>query len=58
MNMVYYHWLIKKPIWPIIRQNRARHEIQVKIKGKRKWSQPASREARCAVTSHEPRGKI
>ena len=52
--------LIKKPILPIARQNRARCEVQAESQGEG-WSQgdaAATREARCEVASHEPCGKI
>ena len=31
VNMFYYHWLIKKLLWPMARQNIARWEIQAEI---------------------------
>ena len=31
VNMVCYHWLIKKLLWPVARVNKARWEIQSEI---------------------------
>ena len=33
LNMFFYHWLIKKLIWLIAKQNRAMQEIQEEIQG-------------------------
>ena len=55
VNVSYYHWLIKKLIWPIARQNRARQEIQTEIKGEKggvREMPAAIGEARCKVKSH------
>ena len=35
MNMFYYHWLIKKMLWPMAGQNIARQESQTET-GKKK----------------------
>ena len=62
VNIFYYHWLIKKLNWQIARQNRARQEIQTytgrEKDGRVREMAATSRETRCEVTSHEPRGKI
>ena len=39
VNMFYYHWLIKKLLWPMAGQNIARQEIHAEIEEKRRWSQ-------------------
>ena len=36
VNMFYYHWLIKKMLWPMSEQNIAKWEIQAEIRGGKK----------------------
>ena len=49
MNISYYHWLIKNLVWPILRHNRAKEEIEAEIEKKEK-------SGRCRVTTEK--GKI
>ena len=60
--MFYYHWLIKKLIWPIARQNIARWKIQPEIRERGRVREiPASaqgQDARAPPVSHGPRGNI
>ena len=39
VNMFYYHWLIKKHLWPMTGQNIARWEIQAEIEEERRQRQ-------------------
>ena len=60
VNMFYYHWLIKKLLWPMAGQNITRQETQTETGERRQVREMpvAAREARCEVTSHKPCGKI
>ena len=56
VNMCHYHWLIKKLIWPIARQNRVRWEIKQRyreIKDGVREMPIVAREARCEVKKPE-----
>lgn len=59
--MFYYHWLIKKLIWLVARQNRAsgkskqRHREK---KGRVRKMPTTIGKARCELTSYKPSGKI
>ena len=60
VNM-FYHWLIKELTWPIARQNRVSRGKPNRYRekeGRVREAPAVSGEARCEVTSHEPRGKI
>ena len=62
LNMFHYHWLIKKLILPMAKQNRARQEIQEEIQGEQRQSQgdviqlSKERHARAPPVSHRPCG--
>ena len=61
VNMIYFHWLMKKLLWPMTEENIARQKIQTDTRRKKAKSercQQPVREARCEVTNHEPHGKI
>ena len=54
VNMFYYHWLIKKLLWPMAGQNIAKWEIQAEIRAERRWSQGDAMEQE---VNHKPCGK-
>ena len=39
INIFYYHWLVKKLLWPMAGQNIARQEIHAEIEEERRQSQ-------------------
>ena len=64
VNMFYYHWLIKKLIWPMTGQNIARWKIQTKIYRESRWSQADAmwllkeKDTRILPVNNESRGKM